>query len=140
MESYGGIGTAARQLLQQLAHAGNELEAKSFLVDAFIRLSVELQRGNAIIHQRGMQQIEVDQLELAGGGTDGAMIGGSPLRRASRRRQQRHQLFQHGRNIPGFDSIYYRNLRAGGGQQGSYNYRQSHISSSMMMRTSAISA
>jgi hypothetical protein len=46
IESYGGVGPAARELLLHLASASGELDARSFLGDALIRLSVELQRGS----------------------------------------------------------------------------------------------
>ena len=45
VESYGGVGPAARK---QLAARSDELTAQAFLSDALTRLSVALQRGNAV--------------------------------------------------------------------------------------------
>ena len=86
VESHGGVGDAARAFLHKLASAGCELTAEAFLIDALIRLSVELQRGNALVLQRGMQQLRLEQSVLAGGDRP---IGGGTPQPASRRRQQR---------------------------------------------------
>ena len=40
MESHGGVGSAARKFVHQLANAGCNLTAEAFLTDALIRLSV----------------------------------------------------------------------------------------------------
>ena len=59
VESHGGVGSSARKFLHQLASVGCELTAEAFLTDALIRISVELQRGNALVLQDGMQQLRV---------------------------------------------------------------------------------
>ena len=76
VESHGGVGSTARKFLHQLASAGCELTAEAFLTDALIRISVELQRGNALVLQDGMQQLRVEQSALAGG--DKPIGGGAP--------------------------------------------------------------
>jgi len=66
IESHGGVGAAARAFLHKLASAICELTTQSFLLDALIRRSVALQRGNALVLRRGMQQLRVEQSALAG--------------------------------------------------------------------------
>ena len=114
VESHGGVGPAARAFLHKLASAGCELSAEAFLVDALIRLSVELQRGNALVLQRGMQQLRVEQSLLAGG--DKPLGGGAP-QPASRSRQQR-RLFSHPSAHAQLDmgGVFHGSLRAGGGR------------------------
>jgi len=113
VESHGGVGSAARKFLHKLASAGCELTAEAFLIDAFIRISVELQRGNAHVLQRGMQQLRLEQSVLAGGDRP---IGGGAPQLASRRRQQR--LFDErctdGRLDVG--DYFHASMRAGGGR------------------------
>src|SRR5687768_3831028 len=86
VESHGGVGTAARAFLNKLASASCELTAEAFLIDAHIRISVQLQRGNAAVSQRGMQQLRREQSVMAGG--DKA-IGGGASQPPSLRRQRR---------------------------------------------------
>ena len=50
VESY-GVGPAARKLLLKLASRSDELTTQAFLSDALTRLSVALQRGNALVLQ-----------------------------------------------------------------------------------------
>jgi hypothetical protein len=81
------------------------------VLDALIRLSVELQRGNALVLQRGMQQLRVEQSALAGGD---APIGGS-LRPASRRRQQQRLFGERAAGRLDVGDIFHCSMRAGGG-------------------------
>jgi hypothetical protein len=108
---YGGVGPAARAFLHQLASAGCEVTAESFLLDALIRLSVVLQRGNALVLHRGMQQLRVEQSALAG--PDAPL--GSALHPASRCRQ----LFgECSAAVQRFDlgDLFHASMRAGGGR------------------------
>ena len=73
--------------LNKLASASCELTAEAFLIDAHIRISVQLQRGNAAVFQRGMQQLRLEQSVMAGG--DKPIGGGAAPHPPSRRRQQR---------------------------------------------------
>ena len=86
VESHGGLGSAARMFLHKLASAGCEVSAEAFLIDALIRISVELQRGNALVLQRGMHQLRLEQSVLV---ASDKPIGGGVPQPASRRRQQR---------------------------------------------------
>jgi hypothetical protein len=113
VESHGGVGSAARKFLHQLASAGCELTAEAFLTDALIRLSVELQRGNAFVLQSGMQQLRVEQSALAGGDKP---IGGCAPQSATRRRQQR-LLHQHSAGAQlDVGDVFHGSMRAGGGR------------------------
>jgi hypothetical protein len=73
MESHGGLGVSARELLCKLAAHSYETEAKAFVRDAVIRLSVVLQRGNAMILKAGMER---QALATALGGLDRPLGGG----------------------------------------------------------------
>jgi hypothetical protein len=115
VESHGGVGTAARAFLNKLASASCELTAGAFLIDAHIRISVQLQRGNAQVLQRGMQQLRLEQSVMAGG--DKA-IGGGSSQPPSRRRQRR--LFNE-RAAAASDQLdvgdaFHCSMRAGGGR------------------------
>jgi hypothetical protein len=124
VESYGGVGPAARAFLHKLASAGCEVTAESFLLDALIRLSVALQRGNALVLQRGMQQLRVEQSALAG--PDAAL--GGPLHRASRRRQQR--LFgERSAAVQRLDlgDLFHASMRAGGGRTTARRFCDTHV-------------
>ena len=50
-----------------MATAGACTAAEAFLLDALVRLSVALQRGNALVLQRGMQQLRMEQSALLTG-------------------------------------------------------------------------
>lgn len=113
VESHGGVGPAARKFLHQLAAAGCELTAEAFVLDALLRISVQLQRGNALVLKQGMQQLRVEQSLLASGDLP---IGESRLHQpASRRRQQ--QLFEQraGQQLD-LGSLFHASMRAGGGR------------------------
>ncbi len=56
--------SAARKFLCQLASAGNERTAEAFLIHALISISAQLQRGNALVLQRSMQHLPVEQSVL----------------------------------------------------------------------------
>jgi hypothetical protein len=131
VESYGGVGPAARKLLTQLAGQSGEHTASSFLTDALTRISVELQRGNALILQRGMQQLRVDQHEMARAtaGSDSRAdlsIGAQSPQPSSHRRQQRLFKEWRGQQLE-LGDIFHANLRAGGGAAGARQYRFAHV-------------
>jgi hypothetical protein len=72
---------------------------------------VELQRGNTLVLQRGMQQLRLEQSVLAGGDKP---IGGGAPQPASRRRQQR--LFDERSTNAQLDvgDAFHASMRAGG--------------------------
>ena len=117
LESHGGVGPAARAFLNKLASASCDLTAEAFLIDAHIRISVQLQRGNAAVFQRGMQQLRLEQSLMAGG--DKAIGGGAP-QPASRRRQRRlfNERLAGGAASHQLDvgDAFHSSMRAGGGR------------------------
>jgi hypothetical protein len=125
VESYGGIGPAARKLLTQLAEESGEVTAQAFLTDAFVRLSVTLQRGNALVLQQGMQQLRIDQLQLAGG--DGPIDSSRVHAPASRRRQQR-TLEQWRQSELDLAQAFHGSMRAGGGAAAMRTFRAGRVS------------
>ena len=121
VESYGGVGPAARAFLHKLASASSELTAEAFLIDALISLSVELQRGNAHVLQSGMQQLRVEQSAMAGGDKP---IGGASPQPASRRRQQRLFRERAATAAAPLDvgDCFHSSMRAGGGRISTRRY------------------
>jgi len=113
VESYGGVGPAARKLLTQLAGSRGERTALAWLADACVRLSVALQRGNALILQAGMQQLRVEQLDQRAG-SDCPLDSVRLSQRASRRRRAR--TFQRCHDEPAcqFAAAFHASWRAGG--------------------------
>ena len=64
METYGGLGDEARQLLRTLSrHSKDDLSQREFLAHAYRRLSVALQAGNANIQARGVHWMQVSNAE-----------------------------------------------------------------------------
>lgn len=130
VESHGGVGPLARKLLTRLAGRASERTAQDFLSDALTRISVALQRGNALILQQGMQQLRRDQLSLCGGGK---RVFGGRLVPASRSRQQRAgRTFDAGWDNAGVAAgqqlgSLHANLRAGGGLQAAHRYQAAHV-------------
>jgi hypothetical protein len=124
VESHGGVGPAARAFLHKLASAGSELTAQAFLIDAFIRLSVELQRGNAHVLQRGMQHLRLEQSMLAAGDRP---IGGGTPQPASRRRQQR--MFDERPADQQLDvgDSFHCSMRAGGGRTAARRFQDRRV-------------
>ena len=61
METYGGIGHEASQLLRLLSVHSKELSAPAFLTHAHKRLSVTLQSSNANIAQLAMESLHLHQ-------------------------------------------------------------------------------
>ena len=116
IESHGGVGPAARRLLLQLASRSCELTAQAFLADAFTRLSVALQRGNALVLTRGMEQLRDSQFGLAGGDRP---QNDQPMP-ASRRRHERLQADRRRQAAQGIDmrALFHARMRAGGSNIG----------------------
>ena len=70
LESYGAWGRKSEQVLQQLMKRADDEERRERTIDAHIRISVALQRGNALMHRAGIELLESDrniyvQLQLA---------------------------------------------------------------------------
>src|SRR4051812_28689454 len=123
VESFGGVGPAARAFLHQLASAGCGLTAQAFVVDALIRISVALQRGNALVLHRGMQQLRVEQSMLLADGD--APLGGT-FWPASRGRQQRLSERRATERLDVGD-LFHCSMRAGGGRAAARHFRDARV-------------
>ena len=60
LESYGAWGKCASQVLYMLMKHADDRDREERTIDARIRISVALQRGNALIHRAGIQYLESD--------------------------------------------------------------------------------
>ena len=125
VESQGGFGPAARKLLVQLADESGELTAQAFLTDAYVRLSETLQRGNALVLQRGMQQLRVDQLQMAGGDTP---ISSARLHSPSSRRRLQRALDHWRGSELNLAEAFHGCMRAGGGAAALRAFRAGRVS------------
>jgi hypothetical protein len=84
METYGGIGHEASQLLRLLSVHSKELSAPAFLTHAHKRLSVTLQSSNANIAQLAMESLHLHQ----------HLTGAESFRRQQeQQRQHQHYTF-----------------------------------------------
>ena len=125
VESYGGMGPAARKLLTTLAGLSGERTARAFLLDAMARVSVTLQRGNALVLQRGMQQLRMDQLGRLGG--DDHPFDPTHLQQTAGRRRQARTLAGWAEQPVDLASAFHSSLRAGGGAAASRSFRAGHL-------------
>ena len=82
VESYGGLGVSARMLLRKLAAESVDLDARAFEEDALVRVSVALQRGNALVMRAGMER---HALATALGAPD-RPLGGPAVMQSNRRK------------------------------------------------------
>jgi len=124
VESYGGLGPAARKLLTTLAGLSGERTARAFLLDAMARVSVTLQRGNALVLQRGMQQLRMDQLGRLGGDHP---LDPTHLQQTAGRRRQARTLAGWAEQPVDLASAFHSSLRAGGGAAASRSFRAGHL-------------
>lgn len=92
-----------------------------------------LQRGNALVLQRGMQQLRIDAARL-GGGADRPFGASCHFIPASRSRQRRRYGagWQDGTALQPLSSsqlaaIFHPHLRAGGGAGNVSSYRAAHV-------------
>jgi hypothetical protein len=60
LESYGAWGTKANKVLQLIMKNASDDERADRTIDAKIRISIALQRGNAIMHKAGVQLLDSD--------------------------------------------------------------------------------
>ena len=108
------VGPAAHKFLTFLANQSLEQTAESFLTHALTQISVALQRGNAQVLRRGMQQMRASRWEPTSASVDLPIDDEQSSQPASRRRQEQLALSRRSEPLD-LSSVFHSAFRAGNG-------------------------